>query len=105
MRIQRRLGGGVDHRPDIGGEVGRIADHQNIHRAFEALDQTVGGFFRQEQNAQRRAALPGRAEGRENHIVDHLFALGGGVDEHGVEPAGLGDERDDRPLARRKRCG
>ena len=104
MRVQRRLGGHVDHRSDVGGEIGGIANFQHIHRAFQARDQAVGGLLRQEQNAQGRAALARRAESRKNDIVDHLFALGGGVHEHGVQPAGLGDERQQRAFARRERA-
>jgi hypothetical protein len=72
---------------------------QGVHRALQALDDVVGGVFGQEQQAQGRAALAGAAEGRQDHVVDHLLALGGGVDEHAVQPAGLGDERHDRALA------
>ena len=100
--VQRGLRLVVDHRADVGGGIGRIADGTHVHRAVEPLDQPVGGVVRQEQQAQRRAALAGRAEGREDHVVDHLLALGRGVDEHGVEPAGLGDEGHDRALARRQ---
>ena len=68
------------------------------------LDQPVGGVVGHEQQAQRRAALAGRAEGRDDHVVDHLLAQRRGVDEHGVQAAGLGDERDDRAVARGQRA-
>jgi hypothetical protein len=97
--VQRLLGLGVDHRADVGDGQGRIADDQGVHRALQAVDDVLGGVFGQEQQAQGRAALAGAAERRQDHVVDDLLALGGGVDEHAVEAAGLGDERHDRALA------
>jgi len=79
MRIQCCLGGKIDHRADVSGEIDGIAHIENIHRAFEARDQAVGGFFRQEENSQCRTALACRAEGRRDDIVDHLLSLSRGV--------------------------
>ena len=53
----------------------------------------------QAQEAQRRAALTGRTEGGRQNIVDDLLDQSGRVDDHGVDPARLGDERRDRAVA------
>ena len=53
---------------------------------------------------QRRAALAGAHEGRAHHIVDHLLRQRGRIDEHGVQAAGLGDQRHDGAAACRQRA-
>ncbi len=51
-----------------------------------------------QQQAQRRAALAGRAEGALHHRIDHLLGQRAGVDHHRVDAAGLGDQRHDRAV-------
>jgi hypothetical protein len=55
------------------------------------------------EQAQRRAALAGRAEGRGHDVVGDLLGQRGGVDDHGVDAAGLGDQRHDRAVLGRER--
>jgi len=93
--LKRRLRIGVDDGADVGGGVGRIAHDLGGERALQALDQGVSGVMRDIEQAQGRAALAGRTEGRQDHVVDDLFLQRRGVDEHAVEAAGLGDEGDD----------
>ena len=59
----------------------------------------VGGFLLHEQHARRRAALPGAVEGRAHGIAHHLLGQRGGIRDHGVDAAGLGDERHDGAAA------
>ena len=68
-----------------------IAPAQHLQRA-------LGDLLLQHQQAQRRAALAGRAEGRGDDVLHHLLGQSGGIDDHRVDPAGLGDQRDDRPV-------
>ena len=51
-----------------------------------------------QQQPQRRAALAGGAERRGHDVVGDLFGQRGGVDDHGVDAAGLGDQRHDRAV-------
>ena len=53
---------GVDHRRDVGGQVPGIADGERVHRAIEHFQQALARFFLYVQQAQCRAALPGRLE-------------------------------------------
>ena len=50
----------IDDRADIACRVGRIADIERIHRAFQAFDQAVCDFIGHKENTQGRAALPRR---------------------------------------------
>jgi hypothetical protein len=86
------LGLGVDHRPDVGAQVPGIAECQRIHRAEEHLGRSRR-YPPAHRAAQRRAALARRLEGRGDDVAHRLFGQRGGIDDHGVEPAGLGDQR------------
>ena len=60
-----RLGLGVDHRADVGGQAVRVADAQFAPCAPCSISQhPVGDVFLHAQHAQRRAALAGAVEGR-----------------------------------------
>ena len=98
MRIEPLLRLGIDHRADMGGGVGGIAELQFARRARDHLDHAVGDVVLQEQQPQRRAALAGRAERRGDDVVGDLFGQRGGIDDHGVDAAGLGDQRHDRAV-------
>ena len=100
MQLPRSLG--RDHRPDISGECGGIADDERVHRAFEHLENPLGRVVLQTQQAQRRAALAGAAEGGGDRIVDDLFGQRRRIDHHRIESARFGDQRQDRALARSK---
>ena len=95
--LQRLLGRGIDDRADIGGDQGRVADRQLGHRARQHRQQPVGDVGLHIEQARRRAALPGAVEGRGQDIGDDLLGERRGIDDHRVLPAGLGDERHDRP--------
>ena len=94
--VDAPLGLDVDHRPDVGGRIGRIADDQLVHRPAQHVEDRRGDVLVQAQQAQGRAALAGGEEGRGDDVGDHLFGQGGGVHQHGVETAGLGDQGDER---------
>ena len=99
MRGQTRLGSSRDHRTHIGGQLRGIPDDHAAHGAGKHRDDAVGDLLLQVQHAQRRAALAGTGEGRGDGIIDHLFRQRGGIHHHGIHPARLGDQRQDRPIA------
>ncbi len=66
--------------------------------AHHHLEHALGHVVLHAQQAQRRAALAGGAEGGGDDVVGHLLGQRGGVDDHGVDAAGLGDQRRDRPV-------
>jgi hypothetical protein len=82
----------LNHRADIGGEPVREPDRKLVHRAPEHREHALGGIFLNAENAQRRAALPGRVERGGEHVPDHLLGKRGGIDDERVKPAGLGDQ-------------
>ena len=93
---------GVDHRADIGGQPGRIAEREFPHRTLQHLQHAVGNVFLQAQHAQRRAALAGAVERGHQHVLHHLLRQRGRIDHHRVLAAGLGDQRN---LARHASAG
>ena len=86
---------GVDDRADIGREISRVADLQFAHCALDHLDHGVGNAFMHAKQPQCRAALTGRAEGALQHRINHLLGQRAAIDQHGVDAAGLGDQRGD----------
>ena len=58
----------------------------------------VGDVLLHAEQPQRRAALAGGAESRGDDVVGHLLGQRGGIDDHGVDAAGLGDQRRDRAV-------
>jgi hypothetical protein len=48
----------VDHRADIGGQLGRVARHQLLRRALDHLDHAVGDAFVHAQQAQAEQRWP-----------------------------------------------
>ena len=98
MRAEHAPGFVIDYRPDIGRRVQRIADGQGAHGSGQHGDDDVGDLLLQIQHPQRRAALPGALERRDDHVVDDLFRQRGGVDQHDVLAAGLRDQGHDGPI-------
>ncbi len=91
---------GVDHRADVGGQQAGVAHRQLGHRAGQHRADLVGDVLLHEQHARGRAALAGGLEGGGDHILDDLLGQCGGVGDHRVLAAGLGDQRGDRRVAR-----
>jgi hypothetical protein len=100
---ERGLRRRVDDWPDVGVRLDRVAHFQLGERTSQDLQDARRGPFVDEEDALRRAALAGALEGGDDRVVDHLLGKRRRIDEHGVHAAGLGDERHDRPLARRER--
>ena len=75
-----------------------IADLQFARGADDHLDHPVGDVLLHAEQPQRRAALAGGAEGRRHDVVRDLLGQRGRVDDHGVDAAGLGDQRHDRAV-------
>ena len=96
--VEPRLGVVVDHRTDMGRRIARIAERQFARGARDHLDHAVGHVLLHAEQPQRRAALAGRAERRGDHVVGDLLGQRGGIDDHGVDAAGLGDQRHDRAV-------
>ena len=102
--VEALLGLRIDDRPDMGRDLARIADRKLRRRAGNHLDQPFRHVVLHAQEPQGRAALPGGAEGRGDDVVGHLFRQGGGVHDHGVDAAGLRDQRRDRTVPGRERA-
>ena len=100
--LSARLRLRIDHRPDIGFELRRIANAQLRHRALEHANDAIRDVVLKAENAKRRAALARGVEGGGQHIANHLLRQRGGVDDHGVLAAGLRDEGNIAAL--RERC-
>ena len=98
------LGLGVDHRADMGRRLARVADFQFAHGADQHVEHRLGHLLLQAKKPQRRAALAGGAERGRDHVVDHLLGQRRGIDDHGVDAAGLGDQRYDRSALLRQRA-
>ncbi len=97
VRVQFVPCGLIDHRSDIGAHVRGIADDQLGHRTLQHLERRIGDILVQEQEPQGGAALAGRQERRGDDVAHHLLGQGGRIHQHGVDAAGLGDQRHDRP--------
>ena len=76
-----------------GSPIGKFARGARDH-----LDHAVGDVVLHEQQPQRRAALAGRAKRRRHDVVGDLFGQRGRVDDHGIDAAGLRDQRHDRAV-------
>ena len=98
MRVQPFLGLGVDHRSDLNGGIADVADPQFAGSARDHLDHAVGDVVLNEQQAQRRAALAGRAERRGHDVVGDLLGQRGRIDDHRIDAAGFRDQRHDRAV-------
>ena len=103
MAFQHRLLLFVDDGTDVGGDFQRIAEVELARRTFDHLQHAVGNVFLQIEDAQRRAALAGRAEGGEHHVVGDLFGKRRRIDDHRVQTAGFGNQRHDRAVLGSKR--
>ena len=79
----------------MGRYFARIADFQFARRADQHVEHALGDVVLQAEQPQRRAALAGGAERRCDDVVGHLLGQRRGVDDHGVDAAGLGDQRHD----------
>ena len=82
----------------MGRYFARIADFQLARGADQHVEHALGDVVLQAQQPQRRAALAGGAERRRDDVVGHLFGQRRGIDDHGVDAAGLGDQRHDRAV-------
>ena len=77
----------------------RVAHFELLQGTGQDLQHPRRDLFLQVEHPQGGAALAGALEGGAHHIAHHLLRQGGGVDNHGVLAAGLGDERQDGALA------
>ena len=76
-RLDMRLDGivrlRVDHGPDVGRKVRRIADDQLVHGADQEFDRARRDAVLQVQDAQRRATLARAVERGSDRIDDDLL--------------------------------
>ena len=91
---QRRRRLVVDDRAYVGGGVSRVAEAQLGHGAGQHGDEVVGYVLLHAQQAARGAALASTQKGRAHQIGNRLLGQCRGVDDHGVDAAGLGDQGD-----------
>ncbi len=98
MRVQPRLGLGVDHGADMGRGIGGVADLQFARGARDHLDHAVGDVLLHEQEPQRRAALARGTERRGHDVVGDLLGQRGGVRDHGIDAAGFCNQRYNRSV-------
>ncbi len=77
--------------------IGR-ADVELAHRRPEHGERALGDVVLQAEDAQRRAALARRIEGRGEDVGDDLFGERGTVDDQRVLPAGLRDQGNRRAV-------
>ena len=96
-------GGAVYHRSYIGGQRRRVAHTELSGSAGNHLDHRIRSAFMQAQKPQGRAALTGRAKRALHHGVGHLLGQCGRVDQHGIDAAGLGNQRHDGAVFRGQR--
>ena len=92
------MGFDVDDGPHIRGHVGRITRLEFLGRTLQHFNDAIGDALVHTQEAQCRAALPGRAERAHHHRVDDLLGQCAGVDQHGVDAASLSDQRNNRAV-------
>ncbi len=64
---------GIDQRPDISGQPGRIPKRELPHGVLQHLQQAIGNVFLQAQYTQGRAALAGAVERGHQHVLHHLL--------------------------------
>ena len=104
MRFEHVLGIAVDHRADVGRRIGGIAEPKLRRRPGDHRDHLIGDVLLHEEDAARRAALAGGAERRGHDVVGDLLGQRRRVGDHGVDAAGLRDQRHDRPVLRGERA-
>ena len=90
LDLRTRLG--VDHRAHVGVQAVGVAQRPFLQRVAQHGQGAVGHVVLQAQQAQGRAALARRVEGRGQHVGHHLFGQGRRIDHHGVLAAGLGHQ-------------
>jgi hypothetical protein len=105
MRLEPLLRLRVDHGADLHGRIARVAVRELPRRADDHREHAVGHVLLDAEQPQGRAALARGAEGGGHHVVGDLLGERGGVHDHGVDAAGLGDEGHDRPVLGGKRPG
>ncbi len=98
VAFERLLGLTIDHRPDIGRVVERISEPQFTNGPLEHRQQPAGDVVLHKQNAGRGTPLAGAVESRGDHIAHRLLGQGRRIDDHGVQPARLGDKRNNCAL-------
>ena len=73
VAFQRHDQGGIDHRPDVGGQFAWVPQAQFTQRASQHDQHLVRDVRLNEKQAQRRTALTGRVEGRPQHVRAQLL--------------------------------
>ena len=97
--LQRRLGLLVDHRPDVGREQRR--DRRSSAPpwrppASRSASSAMSSCTNSTRSAEQR--WPALWKRGDQHVAHHLLGQRRGIDDHRVLPAGLGDQRHDRPV-------
>ena len=82
----------IDHRPQVGVQTGRVAGFQLGHGASQHRFEGVRNIVLYAYDATSRTTLPGTLEGGLDNVLNRLFHERGGVDDHRIDAAGLGDQ-------------
>ena len=67
------LGFSIDDRADVCGQLGRFADNQFVHCAFDDVDHFIGNIFLNAQDTQSGTTLACAVEGRVQYVEADLF--------------------------------
>ena len=100
--IQFVPGVGIDHRPDMRCRIARITQFELARRACNHVQYAISHIVLNAQEPQRRTALAGGAECRRHDVIGDLLGQCRGIDDHGIDAAGLGDQRRNWPIFRRQ---
>ncbi len=94
-----RLGLAVDHRADVGGGIARDR-RASSSAAAPSIIASIRSATSSCRQSRRSAEQRWPAERKAEAITSSVDLLGqrGGVDDHGIDAAGLGDERHDRAV-------
>ncbi len=86
----------INHRTDVCRRQPRVAQTEFFRCAFQHVQQMIGDVLLHIKQTQCRAALTGGAEGGHHDVIADLFRQSRRVDDHRVDPARFGNERNDR---------
>ena len=77
----------IDERPDERIRLARVADLGLREELLQSIDQLVSDTLMDDQSAERRAALTGRAGSGEEDCPRRQLQIGARTDDHGVVSA------------------
>ena len=82
--------------------IARITEVEFARGPDDHIEHAISHVLLHAQQPQCRAALAGRTECRNDHIIRDLLGQRRRIDDHGVDAAGLGDQWHYRPILGRQ---